>query len=118
MSLMPSSDRPLTSSQASTAFESASPSGKVDGALPHSIDEKVDPWLVSFSPDDSDNPLVRCASWPVSTAFRDVQSDLQSWSRWKRWYITTIGGILVLNSSVYPVLEFASAYPIYHQNLR
>ncbi|KAH9968846.1 major facilitator superfamily domain-containing protein [Russula dissimulans] len=44
-----------------------------------------DPWLVSLAPDDSDNPL--------------------SWSRWRRWYITTIGGILVLNST------FASSAP-------
>jgi hypothetical protein len=30
--------------------------------------------------------------------------DLQNWPRWRRWYITTIGGILVLNSSVHSFL--------------
>lgn len=29
---------------------------------------------------------------------------LQTWPRWKRWYITTVGGVLVLNSSVRPIL--------------
>jgi hypothetical protein len=50
--------RPL--SVASTATESASPSGG-NSALPHPIDEKPDPWLVSFGPDDPDYPLVRGA---------------------------------------------------------
>ena len=39
-------------SQASTVIESADPP-----SFPTS--EKTDPWLVSFSPDDPDNPLVR-----------------------------------------------------------
>jgi hypothetical protein len=61
---MSSSERPI--SQASTAIEGAGPSDKMDSPLPHSIDEKIDdPWLVSFSPDDPDNPLVRCAPRPV-----------------------------------------------------
>lgn len=48
-------------SQASTVAvaESAPASAEKDTALPHAIDEKLDPWLVSFSPGDLDNPLVR-----------------------------------------------------------
>jgi MFS family permease len=83
MSSSESFERPP--SRASTAIESAksaSPSGQGDRALP---DEKLDPWLVSFSPDDPDDPL--------------------NWPRWRRWYISTIGGILVLNST------FASSAP-------
>jgi hypothetical protein len=38
-------------------------------ALAQSIDDKLDPWLVSFSPDDPENPMVRCACWPVFSAF-------------------------------------------------
>ncbi|KAI0004215.1 MFS general substrate transporter [Russula compacta] len=56
-----------------------------DNVLPHSLDEKLDPWLISFAPGDPDNPL--------------------NWPRWRRWYITAIGGILVLNAT------FASAAP-------
>ena len=48
---------------ASTVTEGANPRDSATS------DEKSDPWLVSFSPDDSDNPMVHYASWPVSTAF-------------------------------------------------
>ena len=55
--------RPL--SLASTATESAGPSGEKGGsALPRPMDEKLDPWLVSFGPDDPDNPLV-CGAFPL-----------------------------------------------------
>jgi hypothetical protein len=51
-----SSSRPL--SQASTATNAE----KRDSSAPlDPIDEKLDPWLVSFGPDDPDNPLVRSA---------------------------------------------------------
>ena len=63
---MSSSER--APSRGSTVIESAKSTspGQGDGVLPHSsIDEKLDPWLVSFSPDDPDDPLVRCASWSV-----------------------------------------------------
>ncbi|KAI0307922.1 major facilitator superfamily domain-containing protein [Multifurca ochricompacta] len=83
----PSSKSP--SSQASTVIESAIPSNeKINNdppPLPSTTDDNSDPWLVSFAPDDPLNPL--------------------SWPRWKRWYITIAGGILVLNAT------FASAAP-------
>ena len=50
---MSSLNRP--SSQASTVIESADPPP---------TSEKTDPWLVSFSPDDPDNPLVRFSGLP------------------------------------------------------
>ena len=62
---MSSSERPL--SEASTVIESANPRDSAPSSALR--DEKLDPWLVSFSPDDSENPMVRCASWPVSAAF-------------------------------------------------
>jgi hypothetical protein len=60
---MSSPKRP--SSQVST--RTATP----ETALPHSIDEKHDPWLVSFGPEDPENPLVYCAFLlvPYSSAF-------------------------------------------------
>ncbi|KAF8269310.1 major facilitator superfamily domain-containing protein [Lactarius quietus] len=73
------------SSQASTVIESEDPSYDKKGLTSLSTSEKPDPWLVSFSPDDPDNPL--------------------NWSRLKRWYITFAGGILVLNAT------FASSAP-------
>ena len=55
-------------SQASTVTESAAPSTeKTDSVLSHDIDEKVDPWLVSFAPGDPENPLVCSAFPPVSS---------------------------------------------------
>lgn len=66
-------------SQAST-IQSPTPTAEQDSPPPtQSVDEKPDAWLVSFSPDDPENPM--------------------SWPRWKRWYITTVGGALVLNST-------------------
>ncbi|KAF9022968.1 MFS general substrate transporter [Hymenopellis radicata] len=47
--------------------------------------EAIDPFLVTFEPDDPANP--------------------QNWSRLKRWTITMLGGILVLNAT------FASSAP-------
>ncbi|KAI0257436.1 major facilitator superfamily domain-containing protein [Lactifluus subvellereus] len=74
------------SSLASTATKSAQPSTeKGNNTHPHPTDENADPWLVSFAPNDPDNPL----NWPT----------------WRRWYITFIGGFLVLNAT------FASAAP-------
>lgn len=54
---------PKRLSQASNITEGAGPSSKEsDSVLPHSVDEKLDPWLISFAPDDPDNPLVRALS--------------------------------------------------------
>jgi hypothetical protein len=56
--------RPPSPSLASTAAESTgvlSSGEKRDSALPQPLDEKLDPWLVSFGPDDPDYPLVRGA---------------------------------------------------------
>jgi hypothetical protein len=99
--LMSSSERPP--SQASTTIESAE---SANPAPAQSIDEKLDPWLVSFSPDDPENPMVRCACCPFSppSMCSTFGRHLQNWPRWKRWYITTIGGILVFNSSVHSIL--------------
>jgi hypothetical protein len=56
-------------SQAST-IESPTPTAEQDNPAPaRSIDEKPDAWLVSFSPGDPENPMVRCACWTVFTAF-------------------------------------------------
>jgi hypothetical protein len=60
---MSESERPP--SQASTTIESSSltpPRGQ-------SIDEKLDRWLVAFSPDDPEDPMVCCPCWPVFIAF-------------------------------------------------
>jgi hypothetical protein len=65
---MSSSERPP--SQASTTIESPTPTAESDNPAPaQSIDEKLDPWLVSFLPDDPENPMVRCACWGVFTPF-------------------------------------------------
>ncbi|KAF9022967.1 MFS general substrate transporter [Hymenopellis radicata] len=48
-------------------------------------DEKADPYLVSFDPDDPANP--------------------QNWSSAKKWFLTMAGGVLVLNAT------FASSAP-------
>jgi hypothetical protein len=65
---MSSSERPP--SQASTTIESPTPTAEQDSSAPsQSIDEKLDPWLVSFSPNEPENPMVSCACWPVFTAF-------------------------------------------------
>ncbi|KAI9512855.1 MFS general substrate transporter [Russula earlei] len=79
--------RPISQASKASTVDSTTPSSKRDSIVtpPHSIDEKLDPWLVSFAPDDPESPL--------------------NWPRWKRWYITAMGGILVLNST------FASAAP-------
>lgn len=58
---MSSSERPP--SQASTTTESSTPTPSPT----QTIDEKLDPWLVSFTPDDPENPMVRC--WPVFIGF-------------------------------------------------
>ena len=65
---MSSPKRP--SSQASTRTAETAHQDR-DSPLPHSIDEKHDPWLVSFGPDDPENPLVYCAFLlvPYSSAF-------------------------------------------------
>ncbi|KAH9982597.1 major facilitator superfamily domain-containing protein [Lactifluus volemus] len=70
------------SSMASTELTTQPPSEKINS---HPPDAASDPFLVSFTPDDPDNPL--------------------NWSRRKRWWITLAGGILVLNAT------FASAAP-------
>ena len=66
-------------SQASTVTESAAPSAeKRDGTVSHTIDEKSDPWLVSFAPGDLDNPLVR-SSFPrvsLNSAFLNTSASL------------------------------------------
>ncbi len=64
----------LPYSQASTVTENAGPPNeKRDIRV---SDEKTDPWLVSFAPDDSENPLVRLARFcPLSNPHRFV-SDL------------------------------------------
>ena len=101
---MSSSERPP--SQASTN-ESPTPTVESDNPAPtQSIDEKLDPWLVSFSPDDPENPMVRCACCPFLPPSMCLifGRHLQNWPRWQRWYITTIGGVLVFNSSVHPIL--------------
>ena len=49
-------------SQASTVFEGPGPSTDLT-SLPNTSAEKTDPWLVSFAPDDPDNPLVRFSTW-------------------------------------------------------
>ncbi len=55
-------------SQASTTFESPTTTAASGDKLApgRSID---DPWLVSFSPDDPENPMVRCACWAIFIAF-------------------------------------------------
>lgn len=56
---MSSPKRP--SSLVSTAIESTQPpadSEKTNNTDPHPADENADPWLVSFTPNDPDNPLV------------------------------------------------------------
>jgi hypothetical protein len=58
---MSSSERPP--SPASSTIESPTPTA----APAQSVDEKLDPWLVSFPPDNPENPMVRC--WAVFTAF-------------------------------------------------
>src|ERR1700755_1210783 len=65
---MSSSERPP--SQASTTIESPTPTAEKDNPAPaQSIDDKLDPWLVSFAPDYPENPMVRCACWLVFTTF-------------------------------------------------
>jgi hypothetical protein len=57
---MSSPKRP--SSLVSTTIESTQPptgSEKTINTHPHPADENADPWLVSFTPNDPDNPLVR-----------------------------------------------------------
>jgi hypothetical protein len=108
---MSSPKRP--SSLVSTEIEGAQPlSEKINSALPHPTDETSDPWLVSFDPNDPENPLVRFRA----LVLRHVQRSYchsQNWSTWKRWYITFAGGILVLNASVSPTfLQGAFTYLI------
>jgi len=47
-----------------------------------------------------------------SPPFSTPPSESQNWSRWKRWYITALGGILVLNSFVHQFLQSVSSQPI------
>ncbi len=58
---MSSPKRP--SSQASTVSESAGPPNDKRELTSLPTSEKNDPWLVSFAPDDPDNPLVRFSAW-------------------------------------------------------
>ena len=103
-------------SQASTVTESAAPSAeKRDTTVSHTIDEKSDPWLVSFAPDDLDNPLV-CSAFHLFLFFPPFSTppppfELQNWPRWKRWYITALGGILVLNSFVHQFVQSVPSQP-------
>jgi hypothetical protein len=65
---MSSSELPPNQASSST-IESPTPTAEKDRPGPaQSIDEKLDPWLVSFPPDDPENPMVRCACWSVFTA--------------------------------------------------
>jgi hypothetical protein len=88
------------------------PREKINIALPHPTDELSDPWLVSFGPNDPENPLVR----PLLPLVRHLQYSYyysQNWPRWRRWYLTILGGVLVLNASVLPMpLERSFTYPI------
>ena len=66
---MSSSEHPPSEASTST-IESPTPTAEKDRPAPtQSVDEKLDSWLVSFSPDDPENPVVRCACWPIFTAF-------------------------------------------------
>ena len=47
-----------------------------------------------------------------SASFSTPPFESQNWSRWKRWYITALGGILVLNSFVHQLLQSVSSQPI------
>lgn len=61
-------------------------------------EEGPDPWAVKFEPGDKANPKVSGVdALPRLTS--------QNWSRMYRWYITALGGVLVLNST------FASSAP-------
>jgi hypothetical protein len=62
------------------------------------LEEKgEDPWRVKFEPGDKENPKV---CWSDNDA-----DDDKNWSVARRWYITSAGALLVLNST------FASSAP-------
>ena len=60
------------------------------------LDAKVDPYLVQFDQNDPSNPKVLFFSG-APRSFLTFYS-FQNWSNLKRWYITFIGGLLVLNA--------------------
>ncbi|EJD04165.1 MFS general substrate transporter [Fomitiporia mediterranea MF3/22] len=79
-----------TASATPTIFEDRSETGSVNEQFQHQFfpgleERKKDPYLVEFDPDDPLNP--------------------HNWSRVYRWYLTGLGGILVLNAT------FASSAP-------
>jgi hypothetical protein len=67
------------SSMASTELTTQPPSSeKINSTIPHPPDAASDPFLVSFTPDDPDNPLVRIQSYfsPLQSNFLPSLAEL------------------------------------------
>lgn len=67
---MSESERPPSRASTVSSIESTTPAEAVAKENRQSIDEKqIDPWLVSFPPNDPENPMVWFPCQPVFTAF-------------------------------------------------
>lgn len=67
--------------------------------FPGPEEKKKDPFLVEFDEVDPENPKVG-GYLPLTRSSRRLPSPVQTWSEAYRWYLTMLGGLLVLNAYV------------------